>query len=57
MNDLGICVFSSRVPRETSISFMRVDVPALPTGAYSVTWAAGGGDGHRRKGDFKFPVK
>jgi len=57
MNDLGICVFSSRVPRETSISFMRVDVPALPTGAYSVTWAAVGGDGHRRKGDFKFTVK
>lgn len=38
-------------------AIMRLEVPALPSGAYSVTWGAVGGDGHRRKGDFKFTVK
>jgi methionine-rich copper-binding protein CopC len=42
---------------ETNPAIMRVDVPTLSTGAYSVTWVAVGGDGHRRKGDFKFTVK
>jgi methionine-rich copper-binding protein CopC len=42
---------------EANPAIMRVDVPTLATGAYSVTWAAVGGDGHRRKGDFKFTVK
>ncbi|MFT5644185.1 MAG: methionine-rich copper-binding protein CopC [Janthinobacterium sp.] len=42
---------------EANPAIMRVEVPALPTGAYSVTWVAVGGDGHRRKGDFKFAVK
>lgn len=42
---------------ETNPAIMRLNVPALPAGAYTVTWAAVGGDGHRRKGDFQFTVK
>ena len=38
-------------------AILRVEVPALSAGAYTVTWAAAGHDGHRRKGDFKFTVK
>ena len=38
-------------------AMLRVQVPALPAGAYSVHWAAAGHDGHRSKGDFKFKVK
>ena len=36
---------------------LRLAVPALHAGAYTVTWAVAGHDGHRRKGDFKFTVK
>ena len=36
---------------------LRLEVPALAAGTYTVTWAAAGHDGHRRKGDFKFTVK
>ena len=36
---------------------LRLEVPALPPGSYSVEWAAVGHDGHRRTGDFKFSVK
>lgn len=36
---------------------LRLEVPALRAGAYTVTWAVAGHDGHRRKGDFKFTVK
>ena len=32
-------------------------LPALAAGAYTVTWAVAGHDGHRRKGEFKFTVK
>lgn len=36
---------------------LRLNVPALPAGAYTVKWAVAGHDGHRRKGDFQFTVK
>lgn len=36
---------------------LRLEVPALPPGSYSVEWAAVGHDGHRRTGDFQFSVK
>ena len=36
---------------------LRLAVPALHAGAYTVAWAVAGHDGHRRKGDFKFTVK
>ncbi|ATD63923.1 copper resistance protein CopC [Janthinobacterium svalbardensis] len=38
-------------------AILRMDVPALSAGSYTVTWAVAGHDGHRRKGDFKFTVK
>jgi methionine-rich copper-binding protein CopC len=38
-------------------AILRLQVPALSAGAYTVTWAVAGHDGHRRKGDFKFTVK
>jgi len=36
---------------------LHLEVPALPSGAYSVQWVAVSHDGHRRTGDFKFTVK
>jgi copper resistance protein C len=36
---------------------LRLAVPALPAGTYTVSWAVAGHDGHRRKGEFKFSVK
>ncbi|HJV01582.1 MAG TPA: copper homeostasis periplasmic binding protein CopC [Burkholderiaceae bacterium] len=36
---------------------LRLAVPALATGTYTVNWAVAGHDGHRRKGEFKFSVK
>lgn len=38
-------------------SVVRLDVPALSVGTYTVRWAVAGHDGHRRKGEFKFTVK
>lgn len=38
-------------------AILRLQVPALSAGAYAVSWAVAGHDGHRRKGDFKFTVK
>lgn len=38
-------------------AILRMQVPALSAGAYTVSWAVAGHDGHRRKGDFKFTVK
>lgn len=38
-------------------AILRLEVPSLGAGAYTVTWAVAGHDGHRRKGDFKFTVK
>lgn len=38
-------------------AILRLTVPALAAGTYTVTWAVAGHDGHRRKGDFKFTVK
>ncbi|MDQ2987717.1 MAG: copper resistance protein CopC [Pseudomonadota bacterium] len=38
-------------------AILRLQVPALRAGAYTVTWAVAGHDGHRRKGNFKFTVK
>jgi methionine-rich copper-binding protein CopC len=38
-------------------AILRVQVPSLSAGAYAVSWAVAGHDGHRRKGDFKFTVK
>jgi copper resistance protein C len=37
-------------------AILRLEVPALSNGTYTVTWAVAGHDGHRRKGDFKFMV-
>ncbi|EGF33278.1 copper resistance protein CopC [Oxalobacteraceae bacterium IMCC9480] len=57
-NGEGKAVATSKaIVDEANHAIMRVDVPTLSTGAYSVTWVAVGGDGHRRKGDFKFTVK
>ncbi|HSI47951.1 MAG TPA: copper homeostasis periplasmic binding protein CopC [Ideonella sp.] len=36
---------------------LRVDLPALSPGVYSVQWVAVGPDGHRRTGNFSFAVK
>ena len=36
---------------------LRLEVPILNAGFYTVSWAVAGHDGHRRKGDFKFTVK
>ncbi len=36
---------------------VRLAMPALAAGEYTVSWAVAGHDGHRRKGDFKFSVK
>lgn len=38
-------------------AILRLAVPPLSAGTYTVTWAVAGHDGHRRKGDFKFTVK
>lgn len=38
-------------------AILRLALPALPTGEYTVKWAVAGHDGHRRMGDFKFSVK
>ncbi|KQX01370.1 copper resistance protein CopC [Massilia sp. Root418] len=38
-------------------AILRLAVPALVAGTYTVTWAVAGRDGHRRKGEFKFTVK
>jgi len=38
-------------------AIVRLALPALASGPYTVTWAVAGHDGHRRKGDFKFTVK
>ena len=38
-------------------AILRMPVPALSSGTYTVSWAVAGRDGHRRKGDFKFTVK
>jgi methionine-rich copper-binding protein CopC len=36
---------------------MKLELPALASGAYSVRWVAVGPDGHRRTGQFGFTVK
>lgn len=36
---------------------LRLSLPTLAPGAYTVGWAAAGRDGHRRKGEFTFTVK
>jgi methionine-rich copper-binding protein CopC len=36
---------------------LKLDLPALGTGSYSVRWVAVGPDGHRRSGQFGFTVK
>lgn len=38
-------------------AILRMQAPALSAGAYTVSWAVAGHDGHRRKGDFKFAVR
>jgi methionine-rich copper-binding protein CopC len=40
-----------------SPAVLRLDVPVLTPGAYTVQWIAVGHDGHRRIGDFTFTVK
>ena len=42
---------------EANPAILRLAVPSLSAGTYTVTWAVAGHDGHRRKGDFKFSVK
>ncbi len=41
----------------TNPAILRLAVPTLPLGSYTVSWAVAGHDGHRRKGGFKFSVK
>lgn len=38
-------------------AILRMQAPALSAGAYTVSWAVAGHDGHRRKGAFTFTVK
>ncbi|MCU6499272.1 copper resistance protein CopC [Rugamonas sp. A1-17] len=38
-------------------AILRLALPPLPAGVYTVGWAAAGRDGHRRKGEFTFTVK
>jgi len=38
-------------------AILRLVLPPLPEGAYTVAWAVAGHDGHRRKGEFTFTVK
>lgn len=38
-------------------AILRIHAPVLGAGAYTVSWAVAGHDGHRRKGAFKFTVK
>lgn len=38
-------------------AILRLVLPPLPAGAYTVGWAVAGHDGHRRKGEFTFTVK
>lgn len=38
-------------------AILRMPLPALPAGAYSVKWAVAGPDGHRRTGSYAFTVK
>lgn len=42
---------------EANPSVVRLDLPALASGEYTVSWAVAGRDGHRRKGNFTFSVK
>lgn len=42
---------------EVNPAILHLALPSLSAGAYTVTWAVAGHDGHRRKGDFKFTVK
>lgn len=42
---------------EANPAIVRLTVPALAAGEYTVSWAVAGHDGHRRKGEFKFAVK
>ncbi|MBA5605571.1 copper homeostasis periplasmic binding protein CopC [Duganella sp. FT3S] len=44
-------------PDTANPAILRLTVPALASGTYTVNWAVAGHDGHRRKGDFKFTVK
>jgi methionine-rich copper-binding protein CopC len=36
---------------------LKLELPALGSGSYSVRWVAVGPDGHRRSGQFGFTVK
>src|SRR4051812_44507754 len=38
-------------------AILRLVLPPLSAGAYTVGWAVAGHDGHRRKGEFTFTVK
>jgi methionine-rich copper-binding protein CopC len=38
-------------------ALLHLALPVLAAGAYTVSWAVAGHDGHRRKGSFTFTVK
>lgn len=38
-------------------AILRLQLPPVSAGAYTVSWAVAGHDGHRRKGTFNFTVK
>tara|TARA_R110001599_G_scaffold159052_2_gene346313 strand:+ start:124331 stop:124519 length:189 start_codon:yes stop_codon:yes gene_type:complete len=38
-------------------TILKIPVPALAPGKYTVQYSAVGHDGHRRKGDYSFTVK
>lgn len=38
-------------------TMLRLPLPQLPAGSYTVKWNAVGSDGHRRTGDIHFSVK
>jgi len=45
------------VPDAANPAVVKLAMPALGAGAYTVKWAVAGHDGHRRTGEFKFTVK
>lgn len=44
-------------PDAANPAVVKLGVPTLSAGAYTVKWAVAGHDGHRRTGEFKFTVK
>lgn len=56
-NAAGATVSSARAALDPADpSTLRLPLPALKAGKYSVHWTAVGGDGHRRTGQLRFTI-